>query len=552
MSPPPEVRSALPGRYRLGLVLLAAVALVLAWRGMTEAARHDPWFDNLDSNIHDTVDALAINSSIAPLRTDQPGLASKYLLALDYRIRHFSGVLPVWNLKKLGGHPDPLQVIPELIQLSRTHARILVLLFILATAGVMYVVTRSLETSLLSLILLAASSGLLFHGVVSRPELLCVWFGTVVAPACAWQATSKGGAGARPAWLFLAGLATGLAALTKLAGGCYLLSLFGWCWVAAWVEENPTAPFPHKSRLAGIILPVASSAVMFWLLFRLELVAGIMADVTIVRLRVAAALAGALPLLLLWTDLRRLGEFLRHRALELAWIIGGVLAAIGLAFGGLRAVMAAPAALTYLARVLELVVHPDPVLQFLMPVSPQLNLELQHFVTELPFLLAGTTVAAWAAMLARPASPRLRALIGLLWFNGIAMTLFVARSGYQEFLGLFAEVPLLLLCPLSLLALGVWRPRAPGSGPHWAVPPVLTGVAVILLTVTLRLDLKCRSARTETAPPLRPQSITFLYNHDVHPERYRQIMSQHYGTQENFNAALRRYLADPANRPDSR
>lgn len=552
MSPSPEVHGRLPGRYRLALLLLAAVALVLAWRGMTEAARPDPWFDNLDSNLHDAVDALAINSSIAPVRTDQPGLTSKYLLALDYRIRHFSGVLPVWNLKKLGGHPDPIQVLPELILLSRTHARILVLLFIVATAGLMHAVMRSLETTMLSLILLAASSGLLFHGVVSRPELLCVWFGTVVAPACAWQATAKGGAGARPGWLFLAGLATGLAALTKLAGGCYLLSLYGWCWVAARVEEHPAAPVSRNRRLAGIVLPVGSSAVMFWLLFRLDLVSGIMADVTLARLRVAAALVGTLPLLLLWTDRRRPGEFLRHRALELAWIVGGVLAAIGLAFGALRAVMAAPAALTYLARVLELVVHPDPVLQYLMPLSPQLTLELQHFVMELPFLLAGTTVAAWAAMLARSAPLRLRILIGLLWFNGIAMMLFVARSGYQEFLGLLAEVPLLLLCPLSLLALGVWRPRVPGSGPHWAVPPILTGVAVILLTVSLRLDLKCRSAQTEIAPPLRPQSITFLYNHDVHPERYRQIMSQHYGNRENFTAALRRYLADPANRPDSR
>ena len=548
MSEPRTTPRPTPGRYRAALLALAVVGLVVAWQGMADVTQRDPWYDNLDSNFHDVVDALAINASVAPARTDQPGLVSKYLLALDYRIRHFTGRLPVWNLKKLDQQPDPLQQIPGLIQLSRTHARILVMLFILTAGALVYGITFSQETSLLIVILLAASSGLLSHGLLSRPELPCVWLGSVLAPYCVWQASAKGGRYAQPAWLFLAGMAAGLAALTKLSGGYYLLACYAWCWVAAGMGGRTEDPDHGKTGRQAIVLPVASAALIFWLLFRLTLVPDILADATIVRLRVAAAVVGTLPLLLLWPVRRRFGTFLIHRTVELAWLVGGALAAIGLGYGALRSVMTAPRALEYLARILEFAVHPDPQLQYLLPASPQVAREYLHFVMESPFLFAGGTAAA-AAALTCTVPPRLKALIGLLWVNAVAMTLLLARGGFQESLGLFAEVPLVLLCPLCLLALGVWQPRPPAAAEHWALPPLFAAVVVILLTVTFRLELKFRSAQTEMEPPLHPQSITFLYNHDVHPERYRQIMSQHYGTREKFSAALQHYLDDPAKRP---
>ncbi|MDP2138461.1 MAG: hypothetical protein Q8J74_11485, partial [Candidatus Didemnitutus sp.] len=117
---------------------------------MAFISANDPWYRNTDMNIHNMVDALAINASQSPNTVDQPGLPSKFLLALDYRLRHELGLLPVWNLHQFGASPDPLHEIPALIRIARIHSRILVILLILAAAGLIHVVTRELESACLT------------------------------------------------------------------------------------------------------------------------------------------------------------------------------------------------------------------------------------------------------------------------------------------------------------------------------------------------------------------------------------------------------------------
>ena len=76
------------GRHRTIVLALALGALAFAWANMAFISRTAPWYRNTDMNIHNMADALAINSSHSPNTIDQPGLPLKFLLALDFRIRH--------------------------------------------------------------------------------------------------------------------------------------------------------------------------------------------------------------------------------------------------------------------------------------------------------------------------------------------------------------------------------------------------------------------------------------------------------------------------------
>src|SRR4051812_48938204 len=101
-----------PPTHRQLVAGLAFGALLLAWFYLAAISRQDPWYRNTDMNIHNVADALPLNSGQSPAMVDQPAFPTKFLLALDYRVRHYLGFLPVWNLKKFGDSPDPLREIP--------------------------------------------------------------------------------------------------------------------------------------------------------------------------------------------------------------------------------------------------------------------------------------------------------------------------------------------------------------------------------------------------------------------------------------------------------
>jgi len=537
------------GPYRWLLFCVALVSPLIAWHGMTDISRGDPWYDNADVNIHNMVDALAINSNISPARVDQPGLPGKYLLALDYRIRHFAGFLPVWNLRKFGNSPDPLRELPVLVRIGRVHSRILIVLFLLTAAGVIYAVTRNLEAALFALALLSASAGLLFHGLVNRPELLCTWFGTVLLPFCLWRFTASGGSHARPVWLFAAGIAAGLGILAKEPALYLLPACFAWCWLVAGTTQDVSGLAPDRTRLTPVLLPVVASAAFFWLMKSLVAVPDALSAVAIFRLYLVAGIIGVLPLAALYRGHSRVGVFLAQRCLEMAWIGGGAVASILLAFAGLRAVLTHLPAVTYLARVLDFVAHPDPLLKYFLSSTPHPGREFLLFVRESPLLLICATAVAVAVVLGRAIPVRLKALIGLLWLDALILPAILAHSYFQEPFSVFAQVPLGMVIVLGLFELGVWRADASSRTGHWAVPLIMTATTVLVLTVSLRVEAKQRVYRTETDPPVSNLTLTFLYDHDAHPERYREIMHQHYETREKFSAALAQFLANPANRP---
>ncbi len=539
------------GSHRLVILSLAALALAFAWFCMAAISRDDPWYRNTDMNIHNMVDALAINSDLSPNPFAQPGVPLKYLLALDYRVRHEFGVLPVWNMRKFGQSPDPLREIPRLIQIQRVHSRILVMALILAAAGLVHAITRQVDSACLTIILLCGSSGLLFHGLLSRPELLCVGFGNVLALLCAWRATSLSPGMGKYTWLFVAGLLCGLAMLEKLPGICYLAVCCGWCWLSAWVAR-PDSPGELPAGKADFwygCLPAVAAGMVFWLLFALGRFHDALGPVVLLRLRLAAAIIGLLPLLALWPVRSPLGRFLVVRVRELALLGGGALVAFPLIYGLLRGVMSEPQAANYMTGVLHFLVNPAPYMETLASAEPTLTREFSRFLMEAPVLFAGAFVLTIALCLARSVPRQLKALAGLLLVTGMGMALLLSKRHFYAQYGIFPQVPLVLACTLSLYGLSLRRATGdPAGGPHWTAPLVITVAFLLMFQAWFDTRFKYNFYQDDANLPVSPLTLTFIFDHDAHIPAYRQIMRDRYGTREEFARILDQYLADPANR----
>jgi hypothetical protein len=539
--------------HRLVIVSLALASLIVAGAGMAVISRTDPWYRNTDMNAHNMVDALSINSGVSPNGIDQPGLPLKYLLALDYRVRHYAELLPVWNLKKLGASPDPLREIPALIHVGRIQSRALVLLVILSAAWLTGSVAQNLESSCLTVILLCGSAGLLFHGMLTRPELLCVGFGNVLALTCVWRATAASSRPRNYAWLFLAGLFVGVSALTKLPGVCYLAVCYAWCWLAA-LTASPDAPRsvprPGQTEFWWGLLPVASGAAALLLLFQIEKYHAGFDPVMMVRLRVASVLVAVLPLLALWPRSPGFRSFLLERSRELTLLGGGVLAALAISYLSLRAVMTESSATDYLTAVLHILINPTPILRDLLATKPNVPREFLQFFEETPVLFVSATVVTLVVCALRAVPLRIKAFIALLLATALGMALLMSKRYFTAQYSIFPQVPLLLVWSLSLSAFfGAWRKK--GSTPeeiHWAFPIIFVAVFVLMLTGYFRLQPKYTHYQNDASLPVNGLTLTFLFDHGVHTAPYLKIMKDHYGDRENFAKALDQYLADPANR----
>lgn len=551
MNPPPPASRPGLAAHRPLLTGLALLSLLLAWFYQGAISRTDPWYRNANMNIHNLVDALAINSGIAPVRIEQPGFTTKYLLALDYRLRHHAGVLPVWNLKLFAASPEPLEEIRTLVHVGRVHSRVLVLLFILTGAGLAWLVSREFETACLTVVLLCGSSGLLFHGLLTRPELLCGWLGGVLALFCTWRGTSARQAWRNQLWIFLAGLLVGLAALAQLPGIYYLAVCFAWCWLAATLADQVEVAVTGRepASIKSGLLPLVSSLVVLWVLHDLLQSEAPPGTDAAVRLRVAAVIVGILPLLPLATGRHRIWSFLLGRTREFTLLGGGVLAALPLGWLALRAVMPGPQALEYLSGVLTLALDPGPFLKIFSAASPNAGRVFVQFFRDSPFLLLGAATATTSVMLARAIPSRLKAFIALLFVSALGMILLMCRGNFLTPYSLYVQVPLLLLLSLSLGALARCRPD-PSAAPdgNWPGPVIITAALVLVLTVYLRLQPKYAIFQDDAGRPVNDMTVTFLYEHSAHPRDYLKAMADHYGNRQHFTEALERYLDDPAHR----
>lgn len=535
--------------HRLILVTLAVAALILAWVCMTVISWTDPWYRNTDMNIHNLVDALVINSDVRPNPFNQPAVPLKYLLALDLRLRHEVGALSVWNLKRFGRHPDPLSEIPPLIRVTRVHSRVLVIVFIFCAAGLTYNVTRRIEPACFIVILLCGSTGLLFHGLLSRPELLCVGFGNVLALWCAWRAVASRSWGRNHLWLLLAGLLVGLSTLEKLPGVCYLGLCYGWCWMAALTPLPGSEPERIHPPFWSGLLAAAGGVAVFVLLLQLGEFHAKLGPVVITRLRTAAFIVALLPLLSLWPGRRDRWSFLQDRIRELALLGAGFLASLLVSYLLLRGVMNHANAADYFAGVLHFVIDPAPYMTVLMDTKPETGGMFLSFLKQAPLLFLCVTAVVIAMSLVRSIPLRLKLFSALLWAGAVGMALVMSQRHYAAQYEIFSQVPLLLVLALSLFALGAaWQKQHPANPRHWLVPIILTASCLLVLTSHVRLHPTYTNYQNDAGLPVNDFTLTFLFDHDDHPAAYVKIMQDHYGDRKQFAAALERYLADPANR----
>ena len=541
------------GRHRTIVLALALGALAFAWANMAFISRTAPWYRNTDMNIHNMADALAINSSHSPNTIDQPGLPLKFLLALDFRIRHELGLLPVWNLKKFANSPDPIREIAPLIHAERVHSRILVLTLILFAAGFTYAVTRDMDAACLTVLLLCGSSGLLFHGLLIRPELLCVGLGNVLGLLCAWQATSARSWQAKYSWLFAAGMFGGLAMLEKLPGIGYLALAYAWCWLSALLKiwdksSHPKSHLPYLNSWSSLV-PIMAGVAVLWLLFQLTDYQEMLGPVVVQRLRSAAVFIGLLPLVKLWPKPNRFRLFWLDRSQELAALVAGALATLPLAYLLLRGVMTEPAASTYFARTLHFVINPGPTLNLLLYTKPNLAVEYMAFLKESPVLFIGTIAASITAFSLRVVPLPLKALIFILLAGAMSLTLLMSQRNFADQYSIFLQVPLLLALALSVAGFSAqWRQRHPTAGVHWSTPLVLAATITFAITIYARLEPKFTSYQYDASLPVNDLAITFIFDHDAHPQAYLRAMKDHYHSRANFAKILNEYLADQTNR----
>ena len=531
------------------LLGLAGLSLVLAWANLATIGTTDPWYRNLDMNMQNTADALAINTRLAPNLIDQPGVPMKCLLALDFRLRHYAGLLPVWNLKKFGDSADPLREIPPLIRVGRMHSRILVLGFILCAAALAYRVTGQASAAGLTVILLSGSSALLFHGLLTRPELLCVLFGNVLALLCAWCGTTTRSWLGNHLWLLLAGLLCGFAALEKLPGVCYLALCYGWCWLAALTAEKAD---PAPQEVAGFwrgLLPAAGGAALLWLLYILTPTEqDDLGTVVVLRLRVAAVAIGVLPLLTLWPGRQPAWRFLVARSRELALLGGGAFSALPLGYLLLRTFLPEPVAQDYISRTLHLLVDPAPMMKILAA-NPQPGGAFLTFVRQDAFLFFGTPALVAGLAFIRGIPGRFKAFLVLLLACALGLTLVLSKRNFLAQYSLFAQVPFLLVWSLGLPQLAAWATdRLPTARRRAALALAAVVLAAFLLTAQRRTYLKYTNYQDDAALPVNNFSLIFLFDHDAHTATYLRIMRQHYSDREQFSHSLEKYLSDPKNR----
>ncbi|MBI2513687.1 MAG: phospholipid carrier-dependent glycosyltransferase [Opitutae bacterium] len=537
--------------HRLVYGSLALVALLLAWLLMWHISSDDPWYRNADMNIHNVADALSLNSGYPLGIVDQPATTTKLLLAFDFRLRNAVGAQPVWTLKRFARSPDPIAELAELVRIGRAHSRTLVVLFTLFAAGFVGQITRRFEIACLAVVLLSGCSGLLFHGLLLRPELLCTIFG-VMAMHCGWLATRTDRSRGRTLWLVLAGACSGLAILSKLPGLIYLFLVFGWCAVAPLLASRearkPSGPPPFGAGVS-MILPAIALAV-FASLLSLAASGADLHPTAALRLRLLAGLTALLPLLLFVRSPFRFTTYLVDRTLEFAFLLGGLLGACVGWFALLHATLPPPAAASYAAKVLNVVFFPDPLAQLYTQSGSVHRLrELLRFFAESPVLLVATTVFVVALFCFRRADLRLRVFALFFFAQSLGMMWLMSKRQYFNQYSIFVEVPLALTWCFGLAALQEWwQHRSEASERRWPAALVLTAAFILILTMPLKLIPKYRSNQDDAALPVPDLTITFLYDHDVHPAAYLAAMKARYPSRPDFVQALNRFLADPSNR----
>ncbi len=534
------------------LIGLALASLCLAWFWMGRIPAQGTWYRNANMDVENIAEALSLNLGLGTGVVDEPAATTRYLLALDLRLRHDLGSEQVWTAKRLSRSAGPLADLARLVRIERQHARILVVLFVLLAAGCVGHATGRFASACLATVLLSGCSGLLLHGMLLRPELLCVGFGGVLAMHCAWLAQTSRRPDARALWLVLAGTCLGLALLSKLPAVLYLAVILIWCGIAPLLPLVDGGPSP-ATRLPSIrtlAVALTASLATLGMLHLLGSRSSLLDPTALDRLRLLAVSAALLPVLLLLPAGIRGFAHLVGWMLDLVMLISGLLAAFLLSYGLLLAVLPGPVAADCFAKLLNTLLHPDPLVPiYILPTASYLPREIGRFFMETPALVVSSALLGIGLAFFRSAHPRGRALTLLFLAQAAGMLILLSKRRYFDHYGIFVEVPLLLAWCAGLSTLNEWwRRQATEAEVRWPVAVAITAASILILAVPLQLRQRYQASQGNDTVPVNGLTVTFLYGHDTYPASFLSAMKSHYPNRQEFAEGLNRYLADPANR----
>lgn len=206
---------------RLHLLVAAMVSiLTLAafWQSTEGISQKFIWFSNLDQDSSLLFESLRVNDGKEPNYLDHPGLGAYMFLGLAQKAMVSIGVQDFSSLSEFFDRPDPILELPGFYYRNITVNKVMIMGLALFLALGLFFFTRSVVAALLVPALVLSLEGLLFNSLLLRTDTIAVFFLAVAfcGQGLAYRAANEPKSRGLYSWLYLAGVAMGVAVLTKV------------------------------------------------------------------------------------------------------------------------------------------------------------------------------------------------------------------------------------------------------------------------------------------------------------------------------------------------
>lgn len=249
----------------------AFVFLALAYWAMSAAF---PYYFIWDLDHIVALDTLIINSGLLPDHIHSPGFGAYFITVWVSRLAAGLGWLSALDLTQLDHSLNPLACLAQAVELLRRLSPLAVLGTVLLLWSALQAAFRPrVLWTLGAALILGLEQGLFYQAALIRTEQysLMYWAGAVLVAVLAGRARGW----PRLGWLGLAGLLLGLAFVTKVQLGTYLvvapllfllpIALKGEAW-------DQALPSPGRAQalagLAAAVMALAVTAALAWLAWR--------------------------------------------------------------------------------------------------------------------------------------------------------------------------------------------------------------------------------------------------------------------------------------------
>jgi hypothetical protein len=529
-------------------IVVGGLALWVMTSRIHERSRHDKWYQNLDMDINLVEDALRLNAGTSAALVEQPGMPMQYGLALFYRWRHAAGDIPATNLSGFMQSIDPIAEMPAYIGVGRSYSRVLVILVILGAAASIWMVSGRSDWALISIPLFSAAGGLYFHGLLVRPELLCVafgCFGTFGFGALFFRSTNIV---AKHAWLLATGAMLGLAYLTKLPGLLYFLmaiGVFALAWIARDEATSHGVSFGKPDNwtwwLLGL-LPLAAVGGAFWLSHQSFNPAAVGSleriQISVERLRLVSAVVAILTAGSLITAIGKRSWL--HLLRAIAVLLAGALASLLISHAFIRLILPERDALYYDAKILCTLFSPGDTLTAYAS-NPNILREIGRFLAYDSWLLIIAGILWFCSAFRLERRSLLHLAFVALWGASLGMVILMSKRYFIAQYVVFVELPLIASIALSV---GIILDRWSARRRIWIVTAL--GIAVVWASGFTHGQMNSLYANYQcNAFDNREYRTLFIYNHGFHTYEWKQGLEKRYAG--NIQTHIDAFLANPKN-----